>query len=592
MAKGGASYSLSFRLILIAMVSVLPVLGVTAYDALELRRKARAESIRAVGNSLDALYSQQMLLMENTRLLLSALSRTQIARNPDPEALHELFRGLHEDNPLYLALLAFDPSGEMIAANSESPSVNIADRSYFSEVKRRKAFTVGDYAISRTTGRETIHFAYPVYSATAAGSAMAEGSLSCVLVAAYDLDYYGKLFGVETLNSGSVVEVFDRSGVRLFRFPANGSEAVGEPGGDAVMRLVKGGSVNSMRLSTRDFPGQIAASRFVILDESAYPDFFMLIRSPEGIALADADAITNRSILMILFSLAISFLLLRVLTYFGVGAQLKRLVASARRIGAGDYSLPGPAHGGNAERGGSAELDVLGSSLDEMALRLAGRERERDEAEAALRASLAEKEILLKEIHHRVKNNFQIVSSLLNLQAGTMSDPEAIEAFAASQNRIKSMALIHEKLYQSESLERIDFADYLRSMTEEIASAFSAVANRVKLELELERVELSIDSAIPLGLILNEILTNSYKYAFADGRPGRILVRLACVEIDGARRVRIEAEDDGIGLEAAAAGKAGLGRELIKGLAEQLRAELFVDGSRGTRYRLEFSRGG
>src|SRR5512133_3412353 len=152
MAKGGASYSLSFRLILIALLSILPVLGVTAYDALELRRKARSESIHAVGNSLDSLYSQQKLLVENTRLLLSALSRTQIAQKPDAEALYDFFRGLLEDNPLYLAILAFDPSGEMIAASSNAASVNIADRPYFSEVKRRKAFTVGDYAISRTTG--------------------------------------------------------------------------------------------------------------------------------------------------------------------------------------------------------------------------------------------------------------------------------------------------------------------------------------------------------------------------------------------------------------------------------------------------------
>jgi len=169
-----------------------------------------------------------------------------------------------------------------------------------------------------------------------------------------------------------------------------------------------------------------------------------------------------------------------------------------------------------------------------------------------------------------------------------MRDAEAIEAFAASQNRIKSMALIHEKLYESQSLERIDFGDYLRSMVEEIGSAYYAVAGRVKLELEFERVDLAVDSAIPLGLIVNELLTNCYKYAFPGDRSGRIALRLRVVEAGAARRVALEVEDDGIGLDSEAPSPGGLGRELVKGLSAQLKADLSVDGSHGTRYRVEF----
>lgn len=577
MASGGRSLSLSFRLTLIVALSVLPVLVVTGYDAVELRRNAAAEALHGVGHGLDSIYAQQVLLLENTRLLLSTLARADVVRQPDPAALHSLFSGLIEDNPLYIALLAFDPSGRMIAAASDAPAVDISDRDYFRDVKRRGVFTVGEYAISRTTGRQTIHFAYPAYSKS--------GALACVLVASYDLEYYGKLFGVQAMSPGSVVEVFDRKGSRLFRYPAAPSESVGERGGDEVMRLVKAGPVGSLRLSTTDFPGLMSAARFVALETSATPDFLIVLRYPEGIALAQARSIADRSVLMILCSLAIGFALLRVLMYYGVSAQCGRLVRTARRIGSGDYSLHPPIGGG------PAEFESIGRTLDELAGSLQSRKRERDEAEAALRSSLSEKEILLKEIHHRVKNNFQIVSSLLSLQAGSMRDAEAIEAFAASQNRIKSMALIHEKLYQSQSLEKIDFSDYLRSMADEIASAYYDVAGRVSLDFDIERVDLPVDSAIPLGLIVNELMTNCYKYAFPGDRRGRVTLRLRAVPGPAGLRVRLEVEDDGVGLDPRAAASGGLGRELVKGLSQQLKAELSVDGSAGTRCRVEFGLG-
>jgi len=127
------------------------------------------------------------------------------------------------------------------------------------------------------------------------------------------------------------------------------------------MRLVHGGPANSIRLSVQDFPGQMSASRFVVLEKSASPDFLMVLRYPEGVALEQARAIADRSVLMILCSLAISFVLLRVLMYYGVSAQFNRLVGSARRIGSGDFGLY------PRGSGGTAEFDELGRSLDEMA---------------------------------------------------------------------------------------------------------------------------------------------------------------------------------------------------------------------------------
>ena len=152
---------------------------------------------------------------------------------------------------------------------------------------------------------------------------------------------------------------------------------------------------------------------------------------------------------------------------------------------------------------------------------------DRKEAEEAIHSSLAEKEVLLKEIHHRVKNNLQIISSLLHLQSEKVEDGESLKAFHDSQHRIRTMALIHEELYMSADLARIDFVGYIRRLTEHLFESFGVGAERIDLTIEIDDVLLPIDKAIPLGLIVNELVSNSLKYAFPDDRNGSIRIELS-----------------------------------------------------------------
>ena len=152
---------------------------------------------------------------------------------------------------------------------------------------------------------------------------------------------------------------------------------------------------------------------------------------------------------------------------------------------------------------------------------------ERKRAEEQLKASLREKEVLLKEIHHRVKNNMQIISSLLELQVDALQDEQVREPFKESQRRIRSMALIHEQLYRSHNLARIDFVEYVESLTNHLLRSYGKDARKVTLERDITPVFLSIDTAIPCGLIINELVSNALKHAFPDGRTGKIRVELA-----------------------------------------------------------------
>ncbi len=206
-----------------------------------------------------------------------------------------------------------------------------------------------------------------------------------------------------------------------------------------------------------------------------------------------------------------------------------------------------------------------------------------------LKASLAEKDTLLKEIHHRVKNNLQIISSLISLQSNRIADPMQRRLFQDTRDRVKSMALVHEKLYQSKDLGRVEMAEYARQLLTDLLLVNGAAASKIQLTLQLEPVFLPVDIAIPCGLILNELTTNAIKHAF-DGRlSGEIAVRL---QVECEEMVRITFSDDGRGMSAGRDWRKAdtLGLQLVCMLTEQLQGTIDMPNGPGTVFQLSFRR--
>ncbi|HVT92753.1 MAG TPA: histidine kinase dimerization/phosphoacceptor domain -containing protein [Bryobacteraceae bacterium] len=216
---------------------------------------------------------------------------------------------------------------------------------------------------------------------------------------------------------------------------------------------------------------------------------------------------------------------------------------------------------------------------------------ERKLAEKSMRTSLDEKEALLKEIHHRVKNNLQVISSLLGLQSRLIVDAPTRRAFQESQNRVHSMALVHERLYQSESLSEIDSQEYVGELTAHLFISYGVSMSRVKLDLQVDKAPMNMDAAVPCGLVLNELVSNCLKYAFPDGRKGEIRIGL---RRSGGRLTQLVVADDGVGLPADATlwSTKSLGLRLVRILADQMGATVEVNSGGGTEVRLNFAKGG
>ncbi|HET6336854.1 MAG TPA: PAS domain S-box protein [Polyangiales bacterium] len=208
-------------------------------------------------------------------------------------------------------------------------------------------------------------------------------------------------------------------------------------------------------------------------------------------------------------------------------------------------------------------------------------------AERELRASLLEKDVLLKEVHHRVKNNLQVISSLLSLQAMQLLDPGIRQRLLESQNRVQAIALVHEKLYRSEKLSHIAFGEYAEALVAELAQTHSAAANGIKLSLDMGDVHIGVDAAIPLGLMLNELVSNALKHAFVGSPSGLVEVRLTAA--DG--RLTLSVADDGIGLPPGLDPRnaSTLGLDLVFTFAEQLEAEVEIETGAGTRFSISFA---
>jgi PAS domain S-box-containing protein len=223
--------------------------------------------------------------------------------------------------------------------------------------------------------------------------------------------------------------------------------------------------------------------------------------------------------------------------------------------------------------------EALSKSNEQLTAEIAARNK----AEQQISRSLEEKDLLLREIHHRVKNNLQIIASLLNLQSRAITDPNVLEAIKGSQSRIRAMALVHERIYRSHNIAEINLRDYLNYLTKQIFQFYNIQQHLIGITVTMDEILADIDTVTPLGLIINELVSNSLKYAFPEGRKGSISTECTRLDPD---MLRIIYHDDGIGMPAGFDWKhtESLGLRLVNSLVDQLNGTIEMGDGEGTTF--------
>jgi two-component sensor histidine kinase len=307
----------------------------------------------------------------------------------------------------------------------------------------------------------------------------------------------------------------------------------------------------------------------LLLPVAAYAAFL-------GWTYADQDALAHPILVaapIVLWLIAVAVVWFA--TDLQIGAPIRKLTRTAEAYSQGDLSAHPPMTG-------PAELRELSAVFNEMAVQIAGREIE-------LREAIETREAMMREIHHRVKNNLQIVTSLLNLQAKAVQGESAQRAFNDIQTRVRALALVHRYLYESEDLQSVNLGAFLKELAASLQLSYGISQDRVAIEIEADAVWDVSDRAVPLALFMTETMSNALKHAFPQGRQGVIRIVLKAIT---ETIVRFSVEDNGVGLteaQAAAQGsQASLGMSLIKAFARQVDGKLTISGPPGTVVTIEF----
>lgn len=231
------------------------------------------------------------------------------------------------------------------------------------------------------------------------------------------------------------------------------------------------------------------------------------------------------------------------------------------------------------------ELNQRTTQLQLMNKALSDEIKARKQTEKLVRASLKEKEVMLKEIHHRVKNNLQVISSLLNLQSGYATDEQTQNLFKECQHRVRSMSLLHERLYRSSDLSKVNMHEYTQSLVNFLLHSYS-ISGAIETDLNISSIRLSIDSAVPCGLIINELVTNAIQHAFPDKRTGYMSVSM----VQSGEEIILTVSDDGIGLPEnfSPDSSLSLGITLVDTLVHQLNGQLEISSNNGATFKITF----
>ncbi len=535
------------------------------------------QAINSFNNSMRILeqsLAQAAQLSASEEVGMIAASReilTSLAQHPDVQAgsgiacrraLQRAIGGLNQ----YEGAAVVNAEGEMTCTSAPlRDPVRLDDRDWFLEVKGGADFTVSDLLVSRWLGKWGIVTAVPVLDTN--------GAVSGAVALFISLDWLTGRYKKAAPGDDTALALLDSKGEILSVEPSSSLQSRLPPREIVASHLGKRAPESQARaFRARAIDG---TWRLYAISPLLEGRIFVILGTPVLTAVGPLALQVAWGVLtpFLMWALAIA------VVWFGIEHLVVRWITYLERI---TSAYASGRHGVRPERvsAAPAEIRSLGETFSRMADLISSRETE-------LRESLTQKELLVREIHHRVKNNLQLVMSLLNLHARRIRDPRAEEAFAEARSRINALATLHRRLYESESLQEIDLHWFLEDLCAELRRGGLSRGRSVELIVESPSEVIGPELAVPLGLLVTEAITNAYKHAFVDRAQGRIYVQ---VERESPERLLIRIRDDGSGFdpENLSTDSIGLGRSLIEAFVRQLHGELQIRSDEGTIVEVRF----
>jgi len=555
-------FASSFRklLLLIVAIALIPSLAIIIFTGIEygsvLEQEVRAKAVRQV----ETLAMVQNTIMETVHHTLSTLALLPAFTEGEKSRQERILRQVLEENPEYVNITVTDTKGIVTVSAKLEPGTDLSERNHIQRAISGEDFTAGEFIIAQVNNEAAFPFAVPIKDNT--------GNIIGVLSAIYRLSTYREFFRSFDLPEESFLGITDRYGIRIFFYPEKSTNPIGKPIKADVWKVIGSGDESGTMVTTgSDGISRYYAFQRIRTGEGKEPYLNIVIGIPEQSARYPATRILIRNLLLMAAVALFSMIMAAFIGYVTIGSKLLRMAKTVTDIRNGKLSARTQLEEENSEIG------MVSKAIDDMAETLEQRNDERDRNEKKLSEAIEEREMLLREVHHRVKNNLQLILSIIHLEKENSRD---IETFSRQiEHRIRAMSSIHEMMYQSDSLKAIDMRSFLERLS--ILGGYSY--DNVTIKVDAKSCPLSLERAITISLITNELIINSVKY----GKDANGYVSIHITFFVEAEKAMLIVSDRGSGFPDTfdPHKSTSLGMQLILTLVAQIGGEIDISNSNG-----------
>jgi two-component sensor histidine kinase len=512
-------------------------------------------------NICEGFVNEQRLIIRNAEEMLLAVSRTGEILNGDPLAMNAFFRDLMMTYPNYAVLLAADSRGIVIASGVGKTGYSVADRDYFKRAVTNGLFTPGEFIVSKSTQIPVLPFALPVKN---------RKGETTVLIATFAIDNYYRELSLSRLRDSCYLEIFDTNGIRLFSSLDTGKDEFGKGVSPELFSYALGSPDTAARPAVVNSILYLVSSGKISYNGNT---LYVTVRMPYHDVQAEARKPSRNMLSVMIAAVLLAFSLSLALARVMLINRIERLTDHTKLLAEGKLDVC------SEKTSLRDEITDLSESFNAMATVLEERNRTNQR-------TIVEKEHLLNELKQRISDNLQLLSSMVNLQIEHATDETIRHALMTTHSRIMAMALVYETIYRYSDIHLVDMQLFCNGLYDFLVSLYADVGANISCVVSGDDVSLPVNKALPIALILNEVVSNSLQHAFPAGAAGRIQIAFRTDVVEG---IKMEITDNGSGFEIDSSHNDTLGFEMIEALASQVRGTLKIrSDSDGTSVRVIF----